>query len=113
MEARAEHKYARISPRKVEIVCDIIRGKDVATAAGILANTPKEGARLLQKVLKSACANAENNFEMDPAKLYVAKTWVAPGPILKRGRASARGRYARIFKRTSHITVIVAEKEEA
>ena len=111
MEARAEHKYARISPRKVQIVCDIIRGKDVATAEGILANTPKEGARLLQKVLKSAAANAENNFELDPAKLYVSETFATPGPILKRGRPRAHGRMNRINKRTSHITVVVAEKE--
>ena len=111
MEARAEHKYARISPRKVEIVCDIIRGKDVATAAGILANTPKEGARLLQKVLKSACANAENNFEMDPEKLYVCTTYAGAGPILKRGRPRAQGRMYRINKRTSHIYVAVAERE--
>ena len=111
MEARAEHKYARISPRKVKIVCDLIRDKDVATARGILMNTPKEGARLLVKVLDSACANAENNCEMDPAKLYVSKVMVTPGPIMKRGRATARGRYARILKRTSHITVVVAEKE--
>ena len=113
MEARAEHKYARISPRKVQIVCDLIRDKDAATARGILMNTSKEGARLLLKVLDSACANGENNHEMDPAKLYVAKTWAAPGPILKRGRATARGRYSRILKRTSHIVVTVAEKEEA
>jgi large subunit ribosomal protein L22 len=113
MEARAEHKYARISPRKVKIVCDLIRGKDVDTAKAILENTPKEGARLLVKVLDSAKANAENNLEMDPAKLYVSKTWVTPGPTLKRGRATARGRYSRILKRTSHITVFVAEKEEA
>ena len=111
--ARAEHKYARISPRKVEIICNMIRGKDAKAAEGYLMATPKAGSELILKLLRSACANAENNFEMDPAKLYVAKTWVAPGPILKRGRASARGRYARIFKRTSHITVIVAEKEEA
>ena len=113
MEARAEHKYARISPRKVQIVCDLIRDKDAATARGILMNTSKEGARLLLKVLDSACANAENNHEMDPAKLYVAKTCAAPDPILKRGRATARGRYSRILKRTSHIVVTVAEKEEA
>jgi large subunit ribosomal protein L22 len=111
MEVRAEHKYARISPRKVQIVCDLIRGKDVETAKGILQLTPKAGARLLYKVVCSAAANAENNNEMDPSKLYVSKVWVAPGPILKRGRATARGRYSRILKRTSHITVIVAEKE--
>ncbi len=113
MEAKAEHKYAGISPRKVKIVCDLIRDKDTATAKAILLHTPKEGARLLLKVLDSACANAENNCEMDPAKLYVAKTWVCPGPILKRGHATARGRYSRILKRTSHISVVVAEKEEA
>ena len=111
MEARAELKFARISPRKVQIVCDLIRGKDAELAKGILKNTPKAGAALLYKVLCSACANAENNCEMDPAKLYVPKVMVTPGPIMKRGRATARGRYARILKRTSHITVVVAEKE--
>ena len=110
MEARAEHKYARISPRKVQIVCDLIRDKDAATARGILMNTSKEGARLLLKVLDSACANAENNHEMDPAKLYVAKTWAAPGPILKRIMPRAQGRAYRINKRTSHVTIAVTEK---
>ena len=113
MEVKAEHKYARISPRKVKIVCDLIRNKDAETAKAILQATPKAGAALLYKVLCSACANAENTTEMDPARLYVSKVWVAPGPTLKRGRASARGRYSRILKRTSHITVMVAEKEEA
>ena len=111
MEARAEHKFARISPRKVKIVCDLIRDKDAELAKGILRNTPKHGADLLYKVLCSACANAENNQEMDPAKLYVSKVMVTPGPIIKRGRATARGRYSPIKKRTSHITVVVAEKE--
>ena len=111
MEARAEHRYARISPRKVKIVCDLIRDKDTELAKGILLHTPNHGAALLYKVLCSACANAENNHEMDPSKLYVAQAQVAPGPIMKRGRATARGRYAPILKRTSHITVVVAEKE--
>ena len=111
MEAKAELKFARISPRKVQIVCDLVRGKDVELAKGILQNTPKHGADLLYKVLCSACANAENNHEMDPAKLVVSKVFVTPGPIMKRGRATARGRYSRILKRTSHITVCVAEKE--
>ena len=111
MEARAEHKFARISPRKVKIVCDLIRDKDVELAKGILQNTPNSGAALLYKVLCSACANAENNHEMDPSKLYVSKVMVTGGPTMKRGRASARGRYARILKRTTHITVVVAEKE--
>ena len=111
MEAKAELRHARISPRKVKIICDLIRDKDTELAKGILLHTPKHGAELLYKVLCSACANAENNHEMDPAKLYVSQVWVAPGPTMKRGRASARGRYSRILKRTSHITVVVAEKE--
>lgn len=111
MEARAEHRYARISPRKVQIVCDLIRGKDVATAAAILKNTPKAASELLIKVLKSAEANAENNFNMDPDKLFVKETYANPGPILKRGMPRAQGRMYRINKRTSHITVVVAEKE--
>ena len=111
MEARAEHKFARISPRKVKIVCDLIRDKDTELAKGILQHTPKHGAELLYKVLCSAIANAENNHEMDPSKLYVSQVMVTAGPIIKRGRATARGRYAPIKKRTSHITVVVAEKE--
>ena len=67
--ARAEHKYARISPRKVEIICNMIRGKDAKVALALMENTPKAGCELMIKVLKSAMANAENNFEMDPEKL--------------------------------------------
>ncbi|NLW64726.1 MAG: 50S ribosomal protein L22 [Clostridiales bacterium] len=111
MEARAEHRYARISPRKVQIVCDLIRGKDIATAEAILKNTPKAASELLIKVLMSAEANAENNFNMDPDKLYVKETYANPGPILKRGMPRAQGRMYRINKRTSHITVVVAEKD--
>ena len=111
MEAKATHMYARISPRKVKIVCDLIRGKDTKQAQAILAATPKAASELLSKLLKSACANAENNFEMDPDKLYVSETYANPGPILKRGMPRAQGRYNRINKRTSHITVVVAEKE--
>ena len=111
MEARATHNYARISPRKVKIVCDLIRGKDVKTAEAILMQTPKAASELMLKVLKSAVANAENNFEMDPETLYVSETFANPGPILKRGMPRAQGRMYRINKRTSHITVVVAEKE--
>jgi large subunit ribosomal protein L22 len=110
MEARAELKYARISPRKVQIVCDLIRGKDVATATAILMATPKAASELLLKVLKSAAANAENNHGMDPEKLYVSATYANPGPILKRMMPRAQGRAYRINKRTSHITVVVSEK---
>ena len=111
MEARAEVKYVRISPRKVKIVCDLIRGKDVKTAHGILAQTPKAASEVLTKLLKSAAANAENNHEMDPDNLYVAETYTTGGPILKRGRPRAQGRMFRINKRTSHITLVVKEKE--
>ena len=109
--AKAYLKYVRISPRKVSIVLDLIRGKDVATAMGILKNTPKSASEYLVKLLKSAIANAENNFGMDPEKLYVSHISADPGPILKRGMPRAQGRMYRINKRTSHITIAVAEKE--
>ena len=111
MEARATLHHARISPRKVQIVCDLIRGKDTKTAEAILMQTPKAASELLLKLLKSACANAENNFEMDPDKLYVSETYANPGPILKRMRPASKGRGYRINKRTSHVTITVAEKE--
>ena len=111
MEAKAHLKFARISPRKVGIVCDLIRGKDVKTAEAILMNTPKAASELMIKVLKSAVANAENNHGMDPEKLYVSATYANGGPILKRGMPRAQGRMYRINKRTSHITICVAEKQ--
>ena len=111
MEARAYAKYVRISTRKVQIVCDLIRGQDTKTAVAILQNTPNAAAELLLKLVNSAVANAENNHSMDPDNLYVSETYANPGPTLKRGMARARGGYARILKRTSHITVVVKEKE--
>jgi len=111
MEAKAHLKYARISPRKVKIVCDLIRGKDTKTAKAILTQTPKAAAELMLKLLNSAVANAENNHDMDPDNLFVSTTFVGPGPILKRIRPQARGRAYRINKRTSHITIVVTEKE--
>ena len=111
MEAKATLSYARISPRKVGIVCDLIRGKSVAQAQAILMATPKAASPLLSKLVKSAAANAENNFNMDPDKLYVSATYAPPGPILKRMMPRAQGRGYRINKRTSHITVVVSEKE--
>lgn len=110
MEAKAFVKYVRISPRKVGIVCDLIRGKSVKEAAGILAFTPKAASEPLSKLLKSAVANAENNFNMDPEKLYVSETFATPGPILKRMMPRAQGRGYRINKRTSHITLVVKER---
>ena len=109
--ARAEVKFVRISPRKVQIICDMIRGKDTKLAMAYMQNTPKAGCEYMIKLLKSACANAENNFEMDPEKLYVETAYATGGPILKRGRPRAQGRMYRINKRTSHITICVAEKE--
>lgn len=111
MEARAQLNYARISPRKVKIVCDLIRGKNTKTAAAILMQTPKAASELMIKLLNSAVANAENNHQMDPDNLYVSETFANPGPILKRGRPRAQGRMFRINKRTSHITIVVKEKE--
>ena len=111
MEAKANLKYLRISPRKVKIVLDLIRGKDVGTATAILLQTPKAASEPVLKLLKSAAANAENNHQMDPEKLYVSTTFATPGPIIKRIQPRAQGRAFRINKRTSHITVAVAEKE--
>ena len=110
MEAKAHLRYARISPRKVQIVCDMIRGKDTKVAEAYMANTPKAGCELMLKLLKSACANAENNFSMDPEKLVVTQVFATPGPILKRMMPRAQGRAYRINKRTSHVTLAVAEK---
>ena len=105
MEAKAYLRYVRISPRKIQIVCDLIRGKDAQM------QTPKAASEPLMKLLKSACANAENNFSMDPEKLVVTQVFATPGPILKRMMPRAQGRAYRINKRTSHVTLAVAEKE--
>ncbi len=111
MEAKAYLRYVRISTRKVQIVCDLIRGKDVDTAMAILMQTPKAASEPLVKLLKSATANAENNFSMDHDKLFVSEVFATPGPILKRMRPVSKGRGYRINKRTSHVTLAVAEKE--
>jgi large subunit ribosomal protein L22 len=111
MEARAYLKYARISPRKVCIVLDLIRGKNADEAMGILKNTHKSASEYLIKLLNSAVANAENNFGMDKSKLYVSECFVCPGPTLKRMMPRARGSADRILKRTSHVTLVVKEKE--
>ena len=110
MEAKAVLKYTRISPRKVEIVLDLIRNKPVDLAMAILKHTPKAACEDLEKLLKSAIANAENNNGMDVEKLYVSTAIANPGPTLKRGMPRAQGRYNRILKRTTHITLGVSEK---
>ena len=111
MEAKAHLKYARISPRKVKIVLDLIRGKDVGVAMAILQNTPKSASEYLIKLLGSAVANAENNFNMDASNLYVSECFVCPGPTLKRIMARAKGSADRILKRTSHVTIVVKERD--
>lgn len=108
MEAVANLKYLRISPRKVKIVLDLIRG--VATATAILMQTPKAASEPVLKLLKSAAANAENNHQMDPEKLYVSACYANPGPIIKRIMPRAQGRAYRINKRTSHVTIAVSER---
>lgn len=111
MEARAQAKFVRISPRKVGIVADLIRNKPVGYAMAILRQTPKAASPILEKLLVSAMANAENNHNMDVSKLYVAQVYANGGPILKRIMPRAQGRAFRIFKRTSHITVVLKEAE--
>ncbi len=110
MEARAYLKHARIAPRKVSIVLDLVRNKPANMAMAIIKNTPKAASELLEKLLKSAMANAENNHHMDPEKLYVAECFVCPGPVLKRMRPRAQGRSFRILKRTSHVTIVLKEQ---
>ena len=113
--AKAEVNYVRISPRKVKIVIDLIRNKPVGEALAILKHTPKAASEIVEKLLLSAMANAENNHGMDVEKLYVAEIYSNAGPMLKRIRARAQGRAFRILKRTSHTTIILKElgaKEE-
>ena len=108
--ARAQAKFVRIAPRKVQIICDMIRGKEAAYAQALMENTPKAGCEYVIKVLKSAVANAENNHSMDVDKLYVSLAVANPGPIIKRMMPRAQGRGYRINKRTSHVTIAVAER---
>ena len=111
MEARAYLRNARIPPRKVQIVLDLIRNKPVDIALATLDLTPKAASPIIAKLLKSAMANAENNNNMDKDSLYVAECFVTPGPIMKRIMPRAQGRAYRILKRTSHVTIVLKEKE--
>ena len=110
MEAKAIAKYVRMSPMKVGVVLDLIRDKNVNEAFAILQYTPKDAAEVINKVLKSAVANAENNNNLDVNRLFVAEAHVGQGPTLKRFRPHAQGRAFRINKRTSHITLVVKER---
>lgn len=109
-EARATLKFARISSRKVKIVADLIRGKDVDEALAIMKFTPKASSEVLEKLLKSAIANAENNHGMSSNNLYVAEIYANQGPTMKRIRPAAKGSAVRIRKRTSHITIKLRER---
>ena len=110
MEARAIAKTVRIAPRKARLVIDLIRGKSVVEADKILSNINKEAARISKKVLTSAVANAENNLGLDKNNLYVKEIYVNEGQTMKRARMGSRGHVDPIKKRTSHITVVVSEK---
>jgi large subunit ribosomal protein L22 len=110
MEVRAVAKNIRVSPRKVRPLVDMIRGKKVDTALNILQFAPTPTARAVAKVVKSAAANAETNFQMIPSDLKIVNTYVDEAPRMKRHRPGARARVKPIIKRSSHITVIVAEK---
>ena len=109
-QAVAKLSYARISSRKVKTVIDLIRNKNAGEALAILKLTPKAASELVEKLLKSAIANAENNHGMDADKLYVAEIYANQGPTLKRVRPRAQGRAFRIRKRTSHITIVLKER---
>ena len=111
MEARAYLRHLRIAPRKVQIVLDLIRNQPADKAMAILKHTPKSASEPLQKLLKSAMANAENNHNMDKNSLYVAECFVCPGPTLQRIRPRAQGRAFHVLKRTSHVTMVLKEKE--
>ena len=108
-EVRAQAKYVRMSPRKARLVAEHIRGRSVPEARAVLAFTSREAAGVLQKVLQSAVSNAEANHGIAEDRLYVKATYVDAGPVMKRWRARARGRVARIRKRTCHITVTLVE----
>ena len=109
-QAHATLKYARISARKVKIVADLIRGKKVSEALAIVKFAPKASAEIIEKLLKSAIANAENNHFMKSEDLYVAEIYANQGPTLKRIRPAAKGSAVRIRKRTSHITIVLKER---
>jgi len=111
MEAKAQAKTVRISSRKVQLVIDLIRGKNVGEAFAILAHTPKAASPMVTKLLKSAVANAEHNYDMDVDNLYIKEIFVGEGPTMKRIRPRAQGSATQILKRTSHTTIVVAEKE--
>jgi len=111
MEVRAKAKNLRVSASKARLLANMVRGKKVDDALTMLNFTPTPTAKLVAKVIKSAAANAENGFQMSPADLKIVRILVDQAPVMKRYRAAARGRVSPILKRSSHITVVVAEQE--
>ncbi|AIY04010.1 MULTISPECIES: 50S ribosomal protein L22 [Terrabacteria group] len=112
MQAKAVARTVRIAPRKVRLVVDLIRGKQIGEAVAILNHTPKAASVVVEKLLKSAAANAEHNYEMDLNDLVISEVFVDEGPTLKRFRPRAMGRASAINKRTSHITLVVSDQKE-
>lgn len=112
MEAKAIAKYVRMSPIKLAPVTDLVRGKDLQEALNILKFTPGKGAEIVEKVVKSAAANAEENHKMNPDNLYVAEVYANKGPTMKRWRPGSQGRASIILKRTSHVGVTLREKDQ-
>ncbi len=113
MQVHAEQKHISISPQKLRLVIDKVRGMPAEQAMTVLKFIPKKGAKFVQKTLASAIANARNNFDLDPDNLYVAEIYANEGPRLKRMKAGARGRYKPRVRRTAHLMVVLAEREEA
>ncbi|MGG1313131.1 MULTISPECIES: 50S ribosomal protein L22 [Cohnella] len=109
-QAKAVARYIRIPARKVRLVVDLIRGKQVGEAVAILRHTPRSASPVVEKLLNSAVANAEHNYQMDVNKLYISEAYVNEGPTLKRFQPRSQGRAFSILKRTSHITLVVSEK---
>ncbi|MBN2059099.1 MAG: 50S ribosomal protein L22 [Deltaproteobacteria bacterium] len=110
MKSKAVAKYVRVSPRKVRLIMDQVRGKRVQEALNLLSYTPQKGAAVLMKLISSAVANAEQNSDTDVDRLYIERIFADEGPSLKRFRPRAMGRATRILKRSSHLTVILDEK---
>ena len=110
MEAKATAKYVRMSPSKLKPVCDLVRGKNLEEALTILKFTPGKGAQIVEKVVQSAAANAENNHEMNRGALYVSEIYANKGPTMKRFRAGSQGRASIILKRSSHVGVTLKER---
>lgn len=109
--AKAVAKTVRIAPRKARLVVDLIRGKKIGDAISILKFTPRSASPIVEKVLMSAIANAEHNFDLDVENLYVSEAYVNEGPTMKRFRPRAKGSASQILKRTSHITVVGIREE--